>query len=87
LSLLNNADRDKVMQWCSNQAKDIFIREVPRISSLIDHYAESLNIARRYDNFTQSSLFAFLEKFGFDILNFEREYDMYIHAVINKDTT
>lgn|GEM_PF-4412492 len=85
LSLLNKNDRDTVIKWCSDIGANIFVREVPRITCLVDHYAEMQKIPRQYDNFTQSELHSLLEKYRYAIVKFEREYDIYIHATINND--
>lgn len=87
LSLLPRNSLQEIFDWCSKNVEYIFIREVPLITTQIDHYAFENKIERTYNNFTQSELLSVLATTGFTIQKFEREYDMFLFLRNNNITS
>jgi hypothetical protein len=74
-------DRRVALLTFLRRCKYIFIREVPKITNLIDAYCEKDLIRYKgWNNYTELALKEELRKNGFEILDVEHEYDIYIYA-------
>jgi len=81
LGLLSEEDRDVVFSLLG-RVNDVFVREVPLVTNIVDAYCYDRldQFTPWYRNFTEASLKASLMGYSLDVLSFEHEHDMYVHA-------
>lgn len=81
LSVFSTEDRIKILSWVRRHQCDLFLREVPRYSDMVDVYLDRVaHEAPVYELFTESSLRELLETTGFSVKKILRDTDYFVHA-------
>lgn len=85
LALFSREQRNDLLLQLAENADYLFIREVPRLTNLIDVYCQKdISKYKHWWNFTETELKQEITAHGFTILDIEHEYDIYIFAQSKK---
>jgi hypothetical protein len=81
LALFDSNKQKLLLDFARKSSRFLYIREVPKLTNLVDVYSENdLVKFRGWNNFTEHELRNLLKQNSFEILKLEHEYDIYILA-------
>lgn len=81
LTLLNAEQRLVILDWARRNARSLFVREVPRVRNLIEHYDDHTPFLNRsFALLDVVELKSMLKQSGFSVREIRQSFDIFVHA-------